>query len=372
MVGIILLKDFITGSYRYPKMALFSGMSYSDIKPEKSFSEYVVDIETKKIVSKKLSLQKIDDVSYFELMNLCNEYMNFLVSNPYAVCVEFKANNNKTEFRIVPTSHGDFVLPDLYNFLHSNALYFPLETYTFKTGNGSLRSNPLEADISCELINYAVHTLVNGMPNIFYQAGGTLYLDICPVINNKFLRTPLKKYFSAYPDVYKTACKIYKQRQKKTAHELPTMPFSVKTKKPLYVIEAAADGNYAKLINSLRKAKLATFNVAVNQISNSNGERLVKNLFEFAYNKELVEIKNTLYKEIINYAEKLVEHKYLPDRNSINYFTVTDILTAEFSAVRRASLSSEANLLKHTAVNFEKRKNYIIAYDGTAFEFKSN
>jgi len=370
MVGIILVKDFITGSYRYPKIAAFSGVSYSDINYEKAFSEYVVDIENKKIISKKLALQKNEEITYFEIIKLCDEYMKFLVSNPYAVCLEFKQNDGKTEFRVLPTNQGNFVLPDLYNFLHGNSVYFPIETYKFKTGNGSFRSNPLEANICCELINYAVHTLIKGMPNIFYQAGGTLYLDVCPVINNKFLRTPLRRYLSKYPAAYKKLLEFYKQRQKKISHELPTMPFAVKSKACLSVEETTTDTQFKKLVNDLRKAKIDVLNIAVKQFSNSKGEELIENLFEFAHNKDFVEIKTMIYKEIFNYAEKLVEHKYLPDKNSINYFTVSDILATEFSASKRASLSTEAKLLKYTAVNFEKRKNHIIAYDGSAFELK--
>jgi len=370
MVGIVLVKDFFTGSYTYVKLAIFEGSSFSDINYESPFSQYVVDIENREIVSKIPSSTVPVEVSYLDLMSLCDESLVFLAKNPYAVSFEFKRENDKTEFRVVPTNQGSFVMPDLYNFFHGNAVYFPVEIYTFKTGNGSLRANSLEADVCCELINYTLHALSDEITAIFYQSGGTLYLDIAPVIKNKSLRPSLKKYLSKYPGAYKNALEIFKKREKHISIQSTTMPGYIKKKEfQIEEITEATASEYDNLINTIRYCKMLTLNVASDKFSGVKKDVLIKNLFEFALNDDFVKIKNLLYNKILNYSEKLVDYNYLSSRNYIKYLSVSDILTSEFSAIFRANLPSRAELLKCGSTDFKKRKNSLIAYDGTAFRF---
>lgn len=362
MVGIILLKDIQTGSHKYFKLAIFSGNSYSDINPEKGFSEYVINIENKKIVSKNLSSGI--SISYFELLDLCDLSIKFLLSNPHVICLQFKRSQD-TEFRIIPSNHGNYVLPDLYNFLHGNAVYFPIKTFTFKTGNGKLRANLLEADVCCELLNFAMHIFAKDITPMYYQAGGTLYVDLCSIIKNPVLSIFLQRYLPQ--KAYKFAKRLYRERKNHVNRAFPLHIEPIESYDNLDVTPASTE--YEALINSARAAKLSTLIVATKYYVNEKPEEIVKNIFEIIKDEKFLKIKNDYYEKLLHFGEKLTDYKYLSQKDYVKYLSIADIMSSEFDVSLRKKLFEKSSLLRHTALEFEKRENSLIAYDGMAFEF---
>ena len=362
MVGIILLKDIQTGSYAYTKVVVFNGSNYSEINYEKPFSEYTINIKKQKIVSKNISSNV--EVTYFQLVSLLEKAHDFLFLNPHAVCLQFKISQTDTEFRIIPSKQGSFCLPDLYNFAYGNAVYFPLKTFTFKTQNGQIRANPLEADVCCVLLNYALQSLGNKSDVLYYQAGGTLYVNLCCIIKNRFLRRHLKSTLSS--KTYKLALKLYKENDSK---KISALFGNLKAGNFVTDFEATpAQTEYEALINKSRAAKLSTSVVAAAYFSNVNSETLVKNIFNIINDEKFIEIKNGYYEKILSYGRRLFLYKHIPKKDYLNYLMVYDIISSEFDIRLRKTLSLKSNLLRYTATDFENRENFIIASDGTAYE----
>ena len=364
MVGIIFLKDIHTGSYANLKIIVFNGSNYSEINPQKPFSEYIINFKNQKIVSKNVS--SAVKATYFDLIDLTEKARNFLFSNPYAVCLQFKKTDTDIELRIIPTNHGKFLLPDMYNFIYGNAVYYPIKTFTFKLQNGQIRSNPLEADVCCVLLNHALKTLGSKSDALYFQAGGTLYLNLSPVLKNKFLRRHLKAVISA--KVYKKAIKLCKE-DKNTFSK--TTPFPLKLKSPENVFNCDVtkpDTEYEALINKARAAKLSASLVASQHFSNVKSKGLVENLFKIIDDENFVKIKNSYFEKILTFGRRLHTYNHISQKHYLNYLSVYDIESSEFDVNSRKMFAIKTNLVSNSAKEFKDREKFIISKDGTAHQ----
>lgn len=365
MVGIILLKDIKTGSYKNFKVVIFAGNNYSDISPDKPCSEYVVNIETKKIISRKEHAGKSVIATYFELMELCGSCMKFLFENPHAVCLQFKRSDNDIQYRVIPTSQGKYALPDLYNFIYGNAVYFPVKTFTFKTKNGHMRANPLKADAYCELLNYVVYVLAEKGTPLYYQAGGTLYVDIGKIIKNIRLRPQLKKYLLPYDGAYQCACKLYREKAKRVS-DTSAFPFRITKNVKFFDVESNPDAvGYEFLVENLRTAKAEALSAVSPYFA--KGRVAVENIFSVVHDEALAKIADKYYSRTLQYGERLADYRFMKSKDYMKYLSIRDILMSKSDASLRASLAQKANLIRETAMEFQERENAMISYDGTAF-----
>jgi len=364
MVGIIFLKDIYTGSYTNLKIVVFNGSNYSEINPQNPFSEYIINFKNQKIISKNISSSV--NATYFDLINLIEHAHNFLFSNPYAVCLQFKKTDTDIEFRIIPTNNGKFSLPDMYNFVYGSAVYYPLKTFTFKLQNGQIRSNPLEADVCCFLLNHALQALGSKIDALYFQAGGTLYLNLSPLLKNKFLRRHLKSVISAR--VYKKALKLCKEDEKGFSE---VVPFQRKLKALKDILDfdvTKPSTEYEALINKTRAAKLSASIVASKYFSNVKSKELVGNLFKIVDDEKFVKIKNSYFEKISHYGRRLHTYSHIPKKHYLNYLSVYDIVNSEFDVNLRKTLGIKANLISNSTKDFKEREKFIVASDGTAHE----
>lgn len=369
MVGIIWLKNISSGSYRNIKITVFDGEHYSDINPEKPNTEYLVDSETKKILSRTGSTSSEPELTCFELAELCKAAAAYMFQNPLSVCLHFKHSSEKTEFRIVKTGHGKYCIPDLYNLVCGNAVYFPLKTFTFKTQKGYSRADLLTADIFCEMLNFAMLQLTGTVNTICYQSGGTLYLDVSKIIQNPLLRLSLKRQLSDCAGAYKCICSLYRKR-KTAMTESEKFPSRLKLQKMPSVKEDFEAFNLRqKAILTLRISKIEALNVTCRLFAGAKHSQLTQVLFNLPFDESMKKLAAECLTALTEYGEKLAECGFLPGRQYVRYLCVYDIISAEVDPSIRTSLSKKAELARKTAIDFDARENAVIAYDGTAFTF---
>ena len=363
MVGIIFLKDINTGSYANLKVVIFNGSNYSEINPQKPFSEYTINFKNQKIVSKNIS--SAVKVTYFDLIDIIKHAHNFLLSNPYAVCLQFKKTATDTEFRIVPTNHGRFSLPDMYNFFHGSGVYYPIKTFTFKLQNGKVRANPLEADVCCFLLNHALLSLGCKSDALYFQSGGTLYLNLVPVLKNRFLRRYLKTNIS--PKAYKKALKLCKED--KAFSSIVLFSRKLKPFNDNFDFDVSIpDTEYEALINKTRAAKLSASIVASQYFSNVKPKEMIANLFKIVDDEKFLGIKNSYFEKISDFGRRLHTYNHIDHKHYLNFLSVYDIISFEFDVHLRKTLNLKSNLVKYSVKEFEDREKFIIAKDGTAHE----
>lgn len=367
MTGKVYLKDFESGTYKNIKITVHPGSSFDDITNKDVFAEYIINTEDRSIISEKIFNSKslADKIpTYAELMNLFDSSRRFFFKHTYAVLLEYKGDGKDFEFRTAAENHGKFRLPSLYNYFRGNSVYIPLKTFTFKLKNGKLRGCPLEADVYAELLNFTFCYIFDDACCFFYQAGGTLFLDVGSIIKNPMQRHLVRKRLKNYRGAYKFALKSYRQRAKV---KVPFFIFPRKVKMPKINDETFEITN--DIIYEETRAKTDALKIAAEVICTSKGGQLIENVFDIFKNKELENIAKRYYYALCEVGDKLSKYGYLKDED-YKYFDVYDILFADKNRNFCTEMRKRAEYFKKSAeLSGEK---YIAAYDGKVFLLHEN
>lgn len=171
MVGVVIFKDFETGSYENMTVTCFAGNSFADIERNGDFVSYLVSARTIKVRLIAGTEDASFCPSYTELRRICGEAKRFLCENSYCTVAEFAGNDTDISFRFRSGKCGVYAPVDMRNLRN-------LKTDDIYALCGEVKDKePLYLSLLCDVLNFAVQFLLGAEEEIYGFSGTGIYIN---------------------------------------------------------------------------------------------------------------------------------------------------------------------------------------------------
>lgn len=230
MVGVVIFKDFETGSYENMTVTCFAGNSFEDIERSGEFVSYLVSAGTIKVRFVAGTEAASFCPSYSEIYRICSEAKRFLCENSYCTVAEFAGSETEISFRFRSGKCGVYAPVDMRN------LRNPKADDIYALCGEVKGKEPLYLSLICDVLNFAVQTLFDAEEEIYGFSGTGIYINT-----------------SVFLQKFNLSKKIPKNRNRYRRHRVDIR----KTKKVSFAVEteSAPSTTGAKVINGYRCLK---------------------------------------------------------------------------------------------------------------------
>ena len=180
MVGVVIFKNFETGSYADVRITMYEGSSFSDIERQEAFSSCTVNLDKKIFKYDYISDDTAPVIGMDAALELAAKARAYLYEHPYVTLAEFCVSGTECKFR--PSSvKGGVYAPADFQSVFKHGSFFMLCTdckaHTF-TWVSAL----------CEGINFALQMIFNTSAQIFTSAAGGVYIDLMGYMYSRKVR----------------------------------------------------------------------------------------------------------------------------------------------------------------------------------------
>lgn len=335
MVGVILIKDTETGSYRNIRITVCRGSHYTDIDLFGSYATYTLDIVTREILHRHASDDSAPRLTLFELYTIADAAHKYLYDNLRATQLWFKWQDAKPVFKTVSAAEGVYSLPDLHNMYTQSAIYVICKN---PGENEGPVFTPLTGSVICSALNFAACKVLSAPVKLYYYSGGAIYADVGVFLKTPFLRYHLKKSMDDWLKCSKLLFELYRESGKAAFSKVPSISFS--GLKPLR--QKRENDNY-DATGALRTAKIQTYGLFNDVLGKSKSMRRVIDAFiRMPYDENFLEIIYEAKESFLQLGERLVEYGYLTEEKYIEFYTEDELVLSARSAALRSRLPDTA------------------------------
>ena len=329
MVGVVILKNFETGSYKYMQVTVFDGSSYADIERGEAVFSYSVNPDEDD-VRQTFSLENPDiSVSKSDILAIASFARTYMFQNPYATILKFKKNGSDTVFKTSSCREGVSSPASFHSLFLDDSLYMLLSdekenTYTWRSA-------------FCDALNFAMQKIFGISDEIYSQSAGGIYINIALIgaLRSKFIIKDLPW------DVF-VRLLFLKGGKKRRLKPVNLCKEAKPCAKPV--------GSHAYAVYLYRKLKYAIYQ-EVSQIMSD-----IKNSCEAAVQLALI-VKNSSLRLIVDefcedmsdFANSYYDFGYVSSKTHINMMSVREIL----------SLANDTNLMENISKVLSARSSNI-------------
>ena len=305
MVGIVILKDFETGSYSHVRITTYKGFSFADIG-KGAFSSCTANIENRSMTLSYKSAEDAPVISVPDALGIAEKAREFVYNEQGATELEYCFTNNEIKFRIHSCKEGVYSPPDTQKLFGGKSFYKlcgKLEGRTFSYA-AALRDG----------LNYAMTVLLNTSEAVFGLSGYGIYINIALFTKDKGALKELNLTGDIYNAVKKVVPDTY-----------------VKLKEPGNVIHSRADiyaaSERQRIINLYQNYKGDVCSKVYDLLSgaHTSGE-MMKRVLSLWKNREIEELTGEFTSELKLFCIRFYDYGYLDAKSHSEILTPREAL----------------------------------------------
>ena len=305
MVGIIILKDFETGSYSRVRITAYEDDSFSNIG-NGDFSSCVVEPDKGTFAVDYKSCDHSRVVTMAEAFKLTEDARRFWYSNREATELEFCFSTEESKFRIHSTKDGVYSPPDLQNLFKGDSFYKLCGE--FKEDSFSQNA------VLCDTLNYSVQRLYNTSEAVYAVAGVGVYINLVPFADCRGALSALA-VSGKIKTLIKSAAKL---------HGININPCLSMPEEMEYADEFVSRSGH-RLINQFRNCKIKVCK-RVYDILKNNPEHFIVVLTKLCNDPEIKRLTKEFSLEFEDFCSKFYDYGYLEAKSHTRCITVREAL----------------------------------------------
>ncbi len=330
MVGVVALKNFQTGSYRYMRISVFKGDAYSDIEKGELISSYIVDPDANLAV-----LELSGDANCFvpldKVVFVSRSAREFFYNNTHATQLEFKTNGDDIYFRISGTKCGVSEPASFRELFGDDSLYMLISdekehTYMWRSA-------------LCDAMNFVVQKAFDVSEEVYTHSGGGIYINLA-LFSPRMARSVFKDIDR---DVYKRLTALRKKR----IGSLKLCPLD-KTKKPM----PCGYGYRSETVYLYRRLKHEAYTKTFKEFAGLSDKEILLRLKSFPSNYALRECADSFTKDALDCITNCFKYSNIKHESYKDMISARELLYLTYDATWNISgilsaRSSNLKFLKH-------------------------
>ena len=171
IAGIIIFKNFETGSYEHIRITMYKGRTFADIKRREEFSSCTVGLDKGYVHYDFVSSDSAPVCGMRQLLAIARSAREYLYDNPHVTIAEFRHVRGDISIRPVSVKGGvhapvdfrvlfDSDVQDIYRLCKDNSE----RTYLFNS-------------LLCDTLNYCMRSVLHTEEGLFGPSGGGIYVN---------------------------------------------------------------------------------------------------------------------------------------------------------------------------------------------------
>lgn len=171
MVGVILYKNFETGSYENMTVTCFDGESYADIERQKEFTSYIVSESGFCIRKTASTSDAAPEPKAGDIREICEKAWEFFCNNSHCTVAEFVKAETEISFRYRSGKCGVYAPVDIRNIRCA-----PSENIYALCPNTKDKA-PLYLSLLCDMLNFCMNMLFDAEEQVYDFSGNGVYIN---------------------------------------------------------------------------------------------------------------------------------------------------------------------------------------------------
>lgn len=171
MVGIVIFKNFETGSYEHMRVTLYKGHSYSDMDRQDDFSSCLVSLEKRSVIYDFSSGSNAPRPGMHAVLELCVRAREYFYEHDWITMADFLANGDDVSFRIRSVKSGIYAPVDVRGL-------FDYKSYRLYRLCMEENQSHLCLSVRCSIVNYCLRHILGVEEKVFGISGRGIYADV--------------------------------------------------------------------------------------------------------------------------------------------------------------------------------------------------
>lgn len=177
MVGVVIFKDFETGSFEKMTITCFRGDSYADIEREREFCSYGVS-DDGFCIDVISSTPEAFCPGYTALKEVYDGARKFFFDNIHCTVAEFIKQGQDISFRLRSGKNGVYAPTDIRNIWNNG------NKDIYSLCSTSENKKPLYLSLLCDVLNFCMHSVFDAEEEIFSFSGTGIYINESVFLGN--------------------------------------------------------------------------------------------------------------------------------------------------------------------------------------------
>ncbi len=179
VAGVIIFKNFESGSYENIRVTMYHGASFADIKRGEEFSSCTVGLEAGYVHYDFVSSDRAPRCGMRQILGIAKAAREYLCDNPHVTIAEFCQSHGEINIRHVSVKGGVHEPVDFRTLFDSDVQ----DVYRLCRDNSD--GTYLYNSLLCETLNYCMRSLLGTEEGLFGHSGGGIYVNIGLLAHSK-------------------------------------------------------------------------------------------------------------------------------------------------------------------------------------------